>query len=298
MTRALVAALGFSLSLLLPLVAFAHTDGLLVLSDEAGGGALVVHGVPDEAIETDVVFCSGGDCLWASEEISVSTPDEIEPGEDVYPLAAGTTVHVEVVAVDAGVSLKLGSAKLDAIGESSTLGSAPDAHGHATWQIEAADDDIGERAIVLRFTASGGGYEPSEAIEILVTNGEHGPTTTLDMSTTSTTTTTLGGASCGNGVIEGLEACDAGPEPWSPGRACDDSCTRIGCGDPDGDGGVRATDALFILASAIGIEACEVCLCDVDAGASSGVTGTDALRALRVAVGLDAAALECTACID
>ena len=298
MTCAVPLALTVLVSLV-PLDAFAHSDGLLVLSDEPGGGPLVVHGVDDEAIEAEVVFCSGGECLWASEETSIATPAEAERGEDVYPLDAGTTVQVEVVSLEPGVSLKLGSSKLDAVGESATLGSAPDAHAHALWQIEAAEDDIGERVITLRFTTSNGAYAASPPIEVRVTNGEHGPTTTVDTSsTTSTTTTTLGGAGCGNGVIEGLEACDAGPEPWTQGRSCDDGCTRLGCGDTDGDGAVRATDALFVLASSIGIQICDVCICDVDAGASSGVTGTDALRALRVAVGLDTSPLECTACID
>ena len=54
------------------------------------------------------------------------------------------------------------------------------------------------------------------------------------------------------------------------------------CGDPTGNG-ITATDALFTLQAAIGLQVCEPCLCDADGNAS--VTATDALRVLNAAVG-------------
>ena len=66
------------------------------------------------------------------------------------------------------------------------------------------------------------------------------------------------------------------------------------CGDPVPDANVtadlslgarsvKASDALFILRAAIGLAACEACVCDVDG--SNSVTATDALVALKIAVG-------------
>jgi hypothetical protein len=58
---------------------------------------------------------------------------------------------------------------------------------------------------------------------------------------------------------------------------------QAGCGDYNQDGGVSATDALGVLASAVGTQTCARVRCDVDS--SGGVSATDALRVLRLAVG-------------
>jgi len=55
------------------------------------------------------------------------------------------------------------------------------------------------------------------------------------------------------------------------------------CGDPTGDAAITATDALFTLNAAVGLLACELCVCDVDGSAT--VSASDALVMLRLAVG-------------
>jgi hypothetical protein len=66
------------------------------------------------------------------------------------------------------------------------------------------------------------------------------------------------------------------------GNACD--CGN--CGDPAVPSGtVTATDAIYILRVAIGIEVCDLCVCDADD--TGAITTTDALRALQYAVGLE-----------
>ena len=65
------------------------------------------------------------------------------------------------------------------------------------------------------------------------------------------------------------------------------------CGDADIDRGIKATDALIALKTAVNTDDCLECLCDTDA--SGDITATDALRILRVAVG-QAVATECIAC--
>jgi hypothetical protein len=56
------------------------------------------------------------------------------------------------------------------------------------------------------------------------------------------------------------------------------------CGDPTGATGITASDALFVLAAAVGAETCLPCVCDVDGSGS--VSATDALAILFRAVGL------------
>jgi hypothetical protein len=56
------------------------------------------------------------------------------------------------------------------------------------------------------------------------------------------------------------------------------------CGDTDGNLDVTASDALFNLTVAVGLESCDPCLCDADG--SGGITAKDALVILKKAVGL------------
>ncbi len=58
------------------------------------------------------------------------------------------------------------------------------------------------------------------------------------------------------------------------------------CGDADGDGQVVASDALRILASAVGVGSCPLARCDLDGDGR--VAAVDALLDLRVVVGLPA----------
>lgn len=65
------------------------------------------------------------------------------------------------------------------------------------------------------------------------------------------------------------------------------------CGDKNGDEAVTATDALGVLRTAVGLDSCELCVCDVDG--SGAVAASDALAVLRVAVG-QPVPLDCPAC--
>jgi hypothetical protein len=59
------------------------------------------------------------------------------------------------------------------------------------------------------------------------------------------------------------------------------------CGDTNSDRSIKASDALFVLRTAVGTETCDFCLCDLNG--SSSITAGDALSALRIAVGVNVA---------
>lgn len=66
------------------------------------------------------------------------------------------------------------------------------------------------------------------------------------------------------------------------------------CGQPvSTGGGPTATDALFVLRVAVGLDGCEICVCDVDG--SGAITAGDALLALKGSVGEDIV-LACISC--
>ena len=68
---------------------------------------------------------------------------------------------------------------------------------------------------------------------------------------------------------------------------------QVLCGDADSSGALSSTDALIALNAAVGLAACETCLCDVND--SGGITASDAQALLAAAVGLPAE-LVCPAC--
>jgi hypothetical protein len=66
------------------------------------------------------------------------------------------------------------------------------------------------------------------------------------------------------------------------------------CGQPQSDGATpTATDALAALNAAVGLLACELCVCDVDG--SGAIAATDALSILSLAVG-GSVSLDCPSC--
>jgi hypothetical protein len=88
--------------------------------------------------------------------------------------------------------------------------------------------------------------------------------TTTSISTSTTTTTISTPTPCGDPVL-------------TISRSPAESRSSVAL--------VTASDALFILAAAIGAQSCELCVCDVDN--SGNITATDALLVLRNAVGED-----------
>jgi hypothetical protein len=65
------------------------------------------------------------------------------------------------------------------------------------------------------------------------------------------------------------------------------------CGDASGNDDIAAGDALFVLRTAVGVQPCNLCVCDVNG--SGGVTSSDALLVLRKAVG-QSVNLDCPGC--
>lgn len=256
--------------------ALAHEGGFEIRSTESGGGALAVTGGFDEAVAVELVFCGAGECLYESAAASIRAPAEDIASPALFALVAGTQLTLEVVALDAGVSIKLGGAKLDQVGDTVSLGTAPSLHAEPILQVTTAQGTVGEWHVTVRVTNLGASYADSDVIEIVLTNDP---------------------SVCGDGHVDEREACDAGDEPWTSGRACTDDCEWLTCGDPDGDGESRASDALFVLAAAVGTHDCDACVCDVDAsGGGTPVSGVDALRVLSAAIGIESVPLECPPC--
>ncbi|TFH21578.1 MAG: hypothetical protein E4H03_10340 [Myxococcales bacterium] len=98
---------------------------------------------------------------------------------------------------------------------------------------------------------------------------------------------------CGNGDLDFTEQCDDGDNTTEPGKLCRFDCSiNANCGDPLDTGTISTSDALFILHAAIGLESCDLSLCDLNGDGF--ITVVDAQVALLIAAGLDAT-LNCPA---
>ncbi len=100
------------------------------------------------------------------------------------------------------------------------------------------------------------------------------------------------GDACFAGNCEGTDMCPDGEICSTETGVCEGE--GGGCGDPSNDGRTTASDALFALNVAVGLQTCATCVCDVD---NTGATAaSDALRLLNFAVGIPGVTLSCPAC--
>ena len=100
------------------------------------------------------------------------------------------------------------------------------------------------------------------------------------------------GDTCFVGHCQGTDICPDGEACSVETGVCEDE--GGGCGDPTVDGRTTASDALYALNAAVGLQTCALCVCDVDN--SSTMSATDALRLLNFAVSIPGVTLNCPAC--
>jgi len=97
---------------------------------------------------------------------------------------------------------------------------------------------------------------------------------------------------CFAGECGGTDTCPVGQMCSTDTGMCIDE--GGGCGDPTLDGRTSASDALFALNAAVGLQTCQPCVCDVDN--TGGTSASDALRLLNFSVGIPNITLNCPAC--
>lgn len=97
---------------------------------------------------------------------------------------------------------------------------------------------------------------------------------------------------CFSGECGGTDTCPDGQQCSFESGVC--VAEGGGCGDPTNDGNTTASDALFALNAAVGLQTCQICVCDVDNSAA--LSASDALRLLNFAVGIPNVTLNCPGC--
>lgn len=166
-----------------------HVGDMLLGSTAAGVGALALahdFATPVRVFES---ASGGGNVLYSATDPGWDAL--VSPGGGLFPLASGTAVGVQITAIDAGVSLKIGASTLNAVGQARALGTAPSIHVHPTWQLVLPAGTQGERRVSFVMTSTTAEYATSAVYTAIVSNTT---TTTTSTPAPTTATSTLPGA--------------------------------------------------------------------------------------------------------
>ena len=168
------------------LPAFAHGETLLVGTATAGGTNLTATFTPPLVAAVTASFSAGGLTLstgqfpsfeWAT---TTTTPPP-------YPLPTGTQVRMQIVAIEAGASVKIAAATIDAPGESALVGNVtPGEHVHPEWQLTLPTGVVASRVVQFVFTAAG--FVTSPVYAVTVTNAADTPTPSATVTATASPT--------------------------------------------------------------------------------------------------------------
>lgn len=186
--------------------------------------------------------------------------------------------------IDAGVDCRAEAAvDAPATGDNATDNAVVSAHNRILNAL--ANDCPSTDLVQLGFpnqcpAGTGEAFPLFSLVNCMFDSHNDGLTTFLDVSNPLT-------KNCGNGIIDQFETCDDGDDQYAMGDVCRATCTaNVGCGAPLDSGRVTINDALFILSVAVGLNTCELALCDIDGNGM--INTTDVLTVIRFVVGLDA----------
>ena len=281
-----------------PAAAQGETD-LLVYSTASGGGALTLAtaGVDPIAVTPRLPFCPGGICPYSSVNPGFLTPDTAAGG--LFPLARGTRISLELVAIDAAASIKVGSTILKTAGEAVALGTAPDIHVHPEWQLQAAQGVVGDYPVMFRLTTTGA-YAPSATYSTTLTNRVGGaptatPTATplpatasptpsatptaADTAVPSPSTTAASPSATATDTVTPAASTTATDPPATP-----TSAPAPCAGDCNGDGSVAVNELITGVNIALGTAPADACDA-LDRDDDGGVAVPELVQAVNRAVG-------------
>ncbi len=163
--------------------ASAHGDVMLVGSTQTNAGALVAdydysivsHATPSVSL--------GGTTIYTTIYPSFEWPS-VDDGT-LHLLKTGTPILIQIVTIDPGLAVRLGSTRLDAAGKSGKIGdvTAGD-HVHPEWQISLPDGVIATFHVTFRLTTTTRPYTQSAVYELVFDNAPVSasptPTATID----------------------------------------------------------------------------------------------------------------------
>ena len=145
-----------------------HTGDMLIAATVAGGGALALGYDFAQPVRTSLSFAGPTSSLFSTTNPGFDVL--VAAGGGLHPLPSGVPVTLQITAVDAGVSLKIGTVTLDAVGATRLLGTTPDIHLHPSWQLVLPNGTTATRSVSFRLTTTASGFAASAAYTATLTN--------------------------------------------------------------------------------------------------------------------------------
>ena len=186
-------AMSIALPLLSPQQTQAHGPEMLLGSTAANGGALGLSYDFSTLNSVTPTVSIGGLTLSTSVFPGFEWLQEDAPDLDLFALKSGTPFSMQVVSIDAGLSIKFGSVTLKAAGDSTVVGTTtriPGDHVHPEWQLLLPDAVTGTYRVSFRVTTSARGFSQSPVYTLAFSNAPE-PTATVTAGATATPSATL-----------------------------------------------------------------------------------------------------------
>ncbi|MGH7787952.1 MAG: hypothetical protein ACRERC_13860 [Candidatus Binatia bacterium] len=165
------------------------TECLQLFSTADGGGALTISfDFAARKIQTYPALCASGQCLYSAIDPGFIIDDGVVP-DGFFPIAAGTAVELEVVAIDPAITLRVDGTPLRQAGTRAALGEAPAVHVHPSWQLNLPEGVHGDYLLSIKLNTTSAAYSASQVFTLTLTNvavpGTPTPTATPTPTTAS-----------------------------------------------------------------------------------------------------------------
>jgi hypothetical protein len=176
---------------------------LQIWSTSDGGGALTLQWDFTQKAQTFESFCAPdhSSCLYSNIDPGFMAPTDAVAGSGYYRLVDGTTVSVEVVSADAGLSINVNGRKLYQPGDSALLGTMPTIHVHPSWQLIVPGGQFGDYHIAYQLKSGSATYADSAVYNVVVTNVQPTPDAATPTSTPTSQPLPCDGDCSGDGTV-------------------------------------------------------------------------------------------------
>lgn len=150
-------------------------DHIAIWSTEEGGGQLTLEwDFPTKKVHVFRSFCAPGAglCLYTSVNPAFLAPTMLDddPDDALYPIADGTRISLEIVAIDRALTLNINGNRLTRPGDRTSLGTQPHLHAHPSWQLLVAEGEVGDYGLSYFVSADSPAYADSDVYTTTVTN--------------------------------------------------------------------------------------------------------------------------------
>ena len=152
-----------------PLAAEEDVDMLIGSSADGAGALQIDFPFAERKVEVSLSANLGGFDFYSGTEPGFEAIEESQPDDNLFALAAGTTVTVEITAIEPGAAMKFEGATLDAVGKTFVLGTTPGLHIHPEWQLTLPAGVTADRSISFKLTTDAAGYSASQAYTATIT---------------------------------------------------------------------------------------------------------------------------------